>query len=285
MGRAKTIKLYLKDGDPSGIIKCTLTNWTGVAYKVPRTACERCKNIELLQQSGVYFLFGKNKNDDDMVYVGQAGYRKNGKGLLNRVLEPHDSIEWTEAIMFTRTDNTLGPTEISYLENRFCNIAIEMGRYEVKNGNEPSSGHVTEEIESELEEFIEYARIVVGVLGHNVFEPILATQQEEIDSEPTLYMDYKNITASGKRTAEGFVVFKGSRINPTMTKSCPEGVQKARKKYRNKIGENNTLLSDVLLSSPSAAAGFVGGASLSGNALWHDVNKVPLKKLLELEEV
>ena len=46
------------DGDASGRIKCTLANWTGVAYKIPRTELEKCRERDDLKQSGVYFLFG-----------------------------------------------------------------------------------------------------------------------------------------------------------------------------------------------------------------------------------
>jgi len=42
-------------------------------------------------------------------------------------------------------------------------------RYLVKNGNDPTSGNITEEKESELEEFIDNAEIVMGTLGHKVF--------------------------------------------------------------------------------------------------------------------
>lgn len=37
-------------------------------------------------------------------------------------------------------------------------------------------GNVTEEKESELEEFIDYAKIVMGTLGHKVFEPLVQDQ-------------------------------------------------------------------------------------------------------------
>ncbi len=30
-----------------------------------------------------------------------------------------------ETVVFTTTNNSFGPTEISYLENRFCNLATE----------------------------------------------------------------------------------------------------------------------------------------------------------------
>ena len=271
------------DGEPSGRMKCSLANWTGIAYKIPRTALDKCKDLDILKQSGVYFLFGTDKSDNAVVYIGQAGARKNGKGLLLRIQEPHAFIDyWTEAVMFTTTNNSFGPTEISYLENRFCNMAVQSGRYVVKNGNDPNPGNITEETESELEEFIDYAKIVMGTLGHKVFEPFVPSSEAE-DAEPVLYLEYGKGRASGKRTSDGFVIFKGSAVNPSLTKSCPERTIKDRKKYANKINKNGVLISDILLSSPSSAAGFVGGASLSGNALWKDSNGKTLKELLETE--
>ena len=157
--RGKSINLFLMDGDASGRIKCTLANWTGVAYKIPRTELDKCKERNDLKQSGVYFLFGtSDETGNGVVYIGQAGARKNGEGILNRLMEHKRNPEkdyWTEAIFFTTSNNSLGPTEISYLENRFCNLAIAANRYDVKNGNDPTQGNITEEKESEMEEFID----------------------------------------------------------------------------------------------------------------------------------
>ena len=57
MSRGKSINLFLMDGDANGRIKCTLANWTGIAYKIPRTELDKCKERDDLKQSGVYFLF------------------------------------------------------------------------------------------------------------------------------------------------------------------------------------------------------------------------------------
>ncbi len=89
-------------------------------------------------------------------------------------------------------------------------------------------------------------------------------------------MDYKKGHATGRRTSDGFVILKGSTINPETTKSCPENVLKARQKYADKISDTYELTADILMTSASAAAGFIGGASLNGNALWHDVDGVSL---------
>lgn len=189
----KNFNLFLMDGEVTGRIKCTLANWTGLAYKILRIYLEKCKDRSDLKQSGVYFLFGKNNSDEDEVYIGQAGIRKNGEGVLFRVAEHlKDSFEFTDVVMLTTQNNSFGPTEISYLENRFTNIAIEVDRYKVRNANDPNPGNVTEEKESELEEFIEYSKMVLGVLGYKIFVPIIEKETPETndakDVDLTLYL-------------------------------------------------------------------------------------------------
>ncbi|WP_418558116.1 GIY-YIG nuclease family protein [Hominenteromicrobium sp.] len=292
--RGKSINLFLMDGEPGGRIKCTLANWTGVAYKIPRTALDLCKERDDLKQSGIYFLFGtSDQTGNNVVYIGQAGARKNGEGLLYRLLEHKrnpDKDYWTEAIVFTTSNNSFGPTEISYLENRFCGLAFAAKRYDVKNGNDPTHGNITEEKESELEEFVDYARIVMGTLGHKVFEPLVAASPMHVDKEhpiveePLLYFENSNAKATGRRTSEGFVVFKGSTLSQKIAKSCPEIAIKARTKYSGKIEANSTLTEDVLLTSPSSAAAFVGGSSSNGNELWKTKEGVPLKSLEKASE-
>ena len=154
MSRGKSINLYLIDGDPNRRIKCSLANWTGVIYKIPRNELNLCHNIEVLKQSGVQILFGVDENNEEQVaYIGQSRVRKNGEGILRRLYE-HKRDEskdyWNEAVIMTTSNNSFGPTEISYLENRLCNIAIECDRVTIKNGNDPTIGNITEEKESEL---------------------------------------------------------------------------------------------------------------------------------------
>lgn len=280
--RGKSINLFLMDGEPNGRIKCSLTNWTGIAYKIPRTEIEESKNIEHLSHNGVYFLFGTSEAGDDVVYIGQARTRKNGNGLLGRVLEPHPTIDyWTDVVMLTTRDDYFGPTEISYLENRFCNMAKEIGRYPVVNGNDPSPGNLTEEKESEMEEFIDYALIVIGAMGYKLFTPIVSKIScSGALSEPVLIMQRGDAVANGIRTSEGFAVLKGSKISAKIVKSCPENARKYRKKYASKINDEYVLIEDVLVSSPSAAAAFVGGASISGNEAWKSKEGILLRDLL-----
>jgi len=268
------------DGEPSGRIKCTLANWTGIAYKIPRTDLEKCKDRDDLSQSGAYFLFGNSDDQPNLptVYIGQAGLRKNGEGILYRLQEHKrnpDKDYWTEAVVFTTSNNSFGPTEISYLENRFYNIATEAKRYIVKNNNDPAIGHVTEEKKSELEEFIDYAKIVMGTLGHMVFEPLLQTPSTHTLESGTavtdgqiFYITRTNANAKCRLTNEGIVVLTGSVIRKDFVPSCPDSVKTLRKDNKNNIDKDYTLLKDILFKTPSGASSFVLGASSNGNIEW-----------------
>ena len=282
--RGRTISLYLLNGSVTGVIKYTLPNWTGVIYKIPRTELESCKKRVDLQQSGVYFLFGKSdENNDNVVYVGQAGIRKNGNGLLGRILEHAKNPEkdyWTEAVAITTTNNTFGPTEISYLENQFTQLAMKANRYIVKNANDPNPGNITEEKESELEEFIDYAKVVMGIVGHKVFIPL----DEVLDNIPNknvvkLQLKKRGAEATGLLTSEGIVVCKGSKLTAKSTPSCPDWLKNLRKQYAHKITKDFILTEDIVFNSPSAAAGFCVLGSENGRIAWRTESGKTLKEL------
>ena len=293
--RGKNIQLFLMDGEASGRIKCTLANWTGVAFKIPRTELDKCKDRDDLKQSGVYFLFGtSDETGKGVVYIGQAGARKNGEGILNRLMEHKRNPEkdyWTEAIVFTTSNNSFGATEISYLENRFCNIALDAKRYEVKNGNDPTPGHITEEKESEMEEFIDYAKVIMGTLGHKLFEPInrppaklqqVSSADEDADDTVSLHLERTikkigKVEADGLQTAEGFVVLQGSHISPVDDNTIPAVIKERRKKAH--VDENGILQEDLLFTSPSYAAMFVIGKSANGLTSWKTDHGKTLKSL------
>ncbi len=279
MRMGKTLTMFLIDDSPTGRIKCTVANWTGVVYKIPRADVERCKNREDLKQSGVYFLFG-----NETVYIGQAGNRKNGDGILNRLIEHRNNSNkdfWQEAIVIT--DKSFGATEISFLENKFCNLALNARRYNVKNNNEPALGNITEEKESELEEFADYVLTVISILGYKIFEPIKETPPAEIPNEPIFYLSRRNKTtgfvveARCKALAGKFMLLAGSKISPNFSKNASDKVKKARRKA--KIGVDNILSEDIIFDTSSSAAEFVTGTqSAQGPEVWKTADGITLKK-------
>lgn len=287
----KNINYFLIDGSPSGRVKCTIANWTGVAYKLPRTELEKCRDRDDLSQSGVYFLFGTDEQTaESVVYIGQADVRKNGNGLLGRLQEHKrnpDKDYWTEAVVFTTSNNSLGATEISWLESHFCGLAKKASRYIVKNGNEPSPGKPKEEIVSDLAEFSEYAKIVMGVLGYKVFEakvPVAIYQENVTEStNQILYCRRKGLDGKGMLTSDGFVLLAGSIVSPHVADYVPKGYKELREQYAGAIDNNGVLSEDVPCPSPSAAAVFVIGKNANGLSEWKTVEGRTLKEIEENE--
>ncbi|MGM9959258.1 MAG: GIY-YIG nuclease family protein [Erysipelotrichaceae bacterium] len=271
----------IKDNDYDGRMVSSIPNWTGRVFGVPRTALSKCNDFDGYKHSGVYLLLGANENTGrEAVYIGQAGTRKNGKGLLNRLIEHNRDFRkdyWTEAILLTTVDDTLGPTDISYLEHKLTIMAIEAGRYEVMNGNEPSMGNISFQKENELKEFIENFMLVLKALRYRIFDPLVPAVNDN-NEEEILYCKRKGINATGRITAEGFVVRKGSVIASNTTNSCPLNIIRKREEYSDKI-KNNVLQEDILFASPSGAACFVTGASANGNGEWKNAEGVTLKEL------
>nr|WP_319776865.1 GIY-YIG nuclease family protein [uncultured Sphaerochaeta sp.] len=282
MARGKNINLYIKDG----ISKCTIKNWIGVVYIVPRTLIDVGKQIDNLNRSGVYLLLGTTEKDEEAVYIGQADIRKNERGVLHRILEPHRSIDyWTESIIFTTVDNSLGATELNYLEYRLHEIALDADRCKVTNSGSPHKGNLPEEKEDEMEDFIDFIRLVVRALGRKVFESVAGGVPDSIIEDQVFHSKGKKALALAKLTDDGIVVLKGSRLAEELTRSAPKQVKRLREKYADSINSSFVLTKDIRFTSPSAAAGFIGGASLNGNDYWVTDEGLTLGQYLTEEPV
>lgn len=72
MAHGKTIKIFLIDGDSNGRMSCELSNWTGKAYKIPRIKIKECSDRDDLVNTGIYLLFGKDEEGNDLVYIWRS---------------------------------------------------------------------------------------------------------------------------------------------------------------------------------------------------------------------
>ncbi|MDY6050747.1 MAG: GIY-YIG nuclease family protein [Corynebacterium sp.] len=295
MAAPRTVQLFLMDGSPNGRIKCSLDNWVGKVYLIPRTEITRSKDRPELAQTGIYLLFGTDtETGDELLYVGQARERKNGNGVLSRVAEHlgEEKLDYfTHAILIIDSDNSFGPTEISYLENAFYQQALAADRVKAVNSNDPSPGNVTEEKKAALDEFISTAKILIGSLGYRVFDAVddakAATQTSSETAlpnvEPLLFLNAAGATGSGRQTTDGFVILKGAQLRADMTHSAPELARKNREKFADRISDSGELMRDTLFTSPSAASDFLTGSSTSGKVYWKNSDGKALRDLEQAE--
>ena len=293
--RSKNINMFLMDGEVTGKIKCTLSNWTGVIYKIPRIQLGDLKSRDEMKQSGIYFLFGRDEDKQkDVTYIGQATTRKNGEGVLLRIQEHTRDIHadyFNDVIILTTQNNSFGPTEISYLENKFTQLAKEAGRYIVKNSNNPNPGNVTEEKESELDEIVENTLMIIGTLGYRVFVPMTKKVSQDLTDNHSTYLYLKRktkksnkvIEATCERTTEGFVVLEGSQVEIKDSPYLPASLKEMRQNLiASRVIQDGVLKEKQLFSSPSYAAAFLLGMQTNGRTDWKNRDGRTLKELEEL---
>ena len=276
--RGKTIRQFLIDGQADGRWASELSNWTGKAYKIPRTYINQCTDRDDLSNTGMYFLFGRNDEaGEEQVYIGEA------ENIFNR-LKQHLSEKdfWTECIVFISKDNNLNKAHIKYLENHLYILAKESKRYEVVNSNVPTEASISEMDRAEMDEFIDNMRLILGVLGHKILEPSIKRKSDEKEN---LYIlqDRTGIKANGKPISEGFAVLKGSKIADNVATSLSKSVINKRQLLFDKgiVDENFTFTQDWAFTSPSLAAAIVAGYSINGRNAWKNRKGISLKEIEE----
>ena len=279
MTYGKTIELFLVNGTADSIITAELSNWNGKAIKIPRIEIQSCDR-EDITQAGVYFLFCKEDDDTDSVYIGES---ENAKERLLQHLRDYQSDKekyyWTTAVIFVGRD--LNKTLIRYLENRLVDIAKGCKRYRVLTKNTYQNTVMKESDRAVMEEFIDDIKVVINALGYKVLEPLVQHNANDETGDDLLYIAIGGAKATGKTTTEGFVVMQGATINEKIsTKSVGSGIVKLRQRLieEGKV-KNLVTTEDILFSSSSAAADFILGYSVSGPKTWKDKDGNSLKEI------
>lgn len=279
MAYGKSIELFLANGTADSLITAELSNWNGKAIKIPRIEVSDCKRDDI-KGAGVYFLFCKEEDDSDSVYIGES---ETIQERLNQHIRDYNADKekfyWTTAVIFLGRD--LNKALIRYLEDRFVQIARESKRYKVLTKNTYGKTVMKESQTAAMEEFIDNVRILINALGYKVLEPTIHNSPNSTADDETLYLNQGNASGKGMITTEGFVLFAGAVLNEkTSEKSLSKGAAMLRKKHlaSNKVKDCVTT-EDILFSSSSAAADFVTGYSVSGPATWKNAAGVTLKEL------
>ena len=290
MAYGKSIELFLVNGTADSLTIAELSNWNGKAIKIPRIEVSSCYR-EDITQAGVYFLFCKEDDGTDSVYIGEA---ENVKERLLQHLRDYQAEKekyyWTTAVIFIGRD--LNKALIRYLENRFVEIARDLKRYLVLTKNTYHNTVMKELQIAAMEEFIENVKILLLALGYKVLEPFEkdsksknnASGEEQTENiklhlERTI-KDVGKIEADGIRTSEGFVVLQGSHVSPIDDNTISISLKEQRKKANI---ESGILKEDVLFSSPSYAAMFVIGKSANGLTSWKTSDGRSLKEIENIE--
>ncbi len=279
MAYGKSVNLFLVNGKADSLVIATMSNWNATALRIPRIEVSECDRSELMQP-GVYFLICSDQDSGEKsVYIGESDNVR--QRLLQHITDYNSEKEkyfWYSAICFTGP--MLNKTLVRYVEDRCFNIAKGAKRYGVLTHQTYSNTIISEPDRAAMDEFVDNMKIVLGALGCEALEPLIATPTDgKTDTDRRFSLSMGGVKAEGEATADGFVVFKGATINEkTSYKSLNKNAAAKRDAMiaSDKVADNTTT-EDILFTSPSAAADFLVGYSISGPANWKDKNGVSLK--------
>ena len=277
---AATIKLFLPFGDPRRLRTAEISNWSGKAVAAPRTDLDELLKREELQGAGVYVLTGTDpETGKTKAYVGEA------EVIRDRIRQHSSKDFWVTALVFVSKDENLTKSHIRYLEGRIISEAKDIGRALMAN-SQASGARLPESDREDMDVFLSRIRQLLPILGSDILSP-RASPKPQTSSKSVLLCEIKGLRASGKRTAEGFVVFSGSQA---ALKERPS----ARTRHAWVVSLRDRLLAegqlerrpeyllfreDVEFSSPSAAAAVVHGGGANGLVAWKTQEGRTLKSL------
>lgn len=269
------------DGNPNGRIMCELSNWNGRVYKIARSELKLFGERSDADNTGVYFLFGKDDQNYDTVYIGES------EKVYSRLKQHiNDKEYWNDCIAVITTGNILNKAHVKYLEYQFYTIAKDVDRATVTNSNVPTCSSVSEYDEAMLEEFIENTKLLVNTLGYKVFASVddIKTEDSKDDKNIFYLKNNRGTDAKGIVVTDGFAVLKGSVISETTVPSFPKSMEKQLDfLIEKKVIVDRIFEKDYYFSSPSTAATIVAGRSSNGLTDWKDGKGIPLKTYEQAE--
>ncbi len=296
----KQVRLFLVDGTPGGLMTAEIMNWTGHVLKGKREKLAEIRDRAETRRTGVYILLGEDEAQGGrLAYIGQSD------DVSNRLVH-HDARKdfWDEVVVVTSKDTNLTSAHVRYLESRLIRLAKAIGRVPLTNGNEPSGGAELPEADaSDMDYFIEQVRILLPVLGVDVFRgrarrgsatplspgaqthpPAKDASLPPDDVSPVFRLTNRLGVDARAQVVDGeFTVLAGSRIAASMrikdgSTASTRRQFTARAAIHKKVlddaaeaavGATARLVRDVVFTSPSAAAAVVEGrATANGRTAW-----------------
>jgi len=285
--RGRTLKLYLVDGSPSGVITAELGISSVRAAVASRTALPDLIRREEASRTGIYLLVGPDPDlpGRQLVYVGE------GDQVKTR-LAAHDADEskefFTRAVLIVSKDENLTKAHGRYLESRIIAAVRGAGRAKLVNGTEPPFKGLPEPEIADMERVLDEIEILLPVLGFDVLrlaghEAGAPSRAETANSAITATADHDALftfteagtDAKAREASDEFVVLAGSRAKRQEVPSCGEGLKRRRAQL---IADGVLIpdddkkflrfVADTAFDSPSGAAGTVYGGNVNGNRYW-----------------
>lgn len=170
MSVGRTVRLFLSEGSPTGILVAEIINWTGHILVVPRSRLPEALSRPESSSTGIYILSGEDSQfpDRQRIYIGEAD---NISVRLRSHERKPERDYWTHAYLITSKDSNLTKAHARYLEGRLVEIARRTGRAVVDNVIDPAPKNLPQSDIADMEYFLDQLEILLPVIGVNAFRP------------------------------------------------------------------------------------------------------------------
>jgi hypothetical protein len=298
----KSIRIFLADGVPNGLMIAEMGGRTGTFLVVPRSPnlLQVLKARPETARPGIYILIGLDDNSAvyrEKVYIGESDdvLTRLGQHLIDSKKD-----FWNQTALIVSKDPNFNKTHAKYLEFRMIALAQAAGRATLANGNNSSMPYLSEADKADMENFLEEIQIVLPTLGFSFALPAPAVipsgpslppgnpggdpaKPPPIDNgpptvisvSPLFVLNGSGLTAQAQIINGEFVVLKGSDVSSATKPSLRQGMQNLRVQLLNEgkindyvAGGNLQFSANVPFNSPSAASDVILGYSSSGPASW-----------------
>lgn len=283
MSAGRSIRLFLVDGSPNGLLTAEIMNWTGHVLTGPRTKLSELVQRPECGRTGVYFLVGPDPDNSlrPLVYIGESDDVGTRLKQHNRPEDKGGKDFWERVCLVTSKDQNLTKAHVKYLESLLIKNAAEVGRCTLLNGTSHDYVNLPESDQADMAFFLEQIRTMLPALGLDFLRgtPKPATQPtlggHEAHGSPrfALKIPKYDIEAFAQETEGEFIVLEGS-----LTRAEWIGVDGGYQSLFRQLCEDDVLVEtnanlrrfarDYAFNSPSAAAAVVSGRSANGRQQW-----------------
>jgi len=166
----KTLRLFLVDGTPSGIVVAEIINWSGQVIRVPRALLGDFLERRESNRTGVYLLVGDDEEVPGRlrVYVGESD---NLGSRLRQHINDEDKSFWEVAYVATSKDQNLTKAHVLFLESQIIDGATAVGRVSLENTRVKPYESIPESDISDMTYFLQQISVLLPALGIELFSP------------------------------------------------------------------------------------------------------------------
>ena len=281
MTQGRSIRLFLVDGAPNGLLTAEIMNWTGHVLTGPRSKLPELLERRECARTGIYFLVGPDPENSmrPLVYIGESDDVAARLKQHNREEAKGGKDFWEKVCLVTSKDQNLTKAHVKYLESQLMAQAKRAGRCGLVNNTAHEYGVLPEADQSDMAFFAEQIRIVLPVLGFEFLKaPAESAAAEESSASPSspvfeMRIPRYGIKAQAREIGGEFVVLEGSLARESWVSD-----HKGYSDLFQQLVQDEVLVSDGSgkrrftkdhgFSSPSAAAAIVSGRNANGRTSW-----------------